>query len=390
MERRRGRHFHSSSSSAFDQPSSSHLNDDDDDGNDEGTSHARTPSPIRYVNSLTNQVPQVFQNPSNVDQNMEPFYTRQIEILNRQVQLRDNHRGGVRSIGKSLRRLWRNMKKFEWWWSGGDMVAASFTREERRENCILKLEINGDVKFEINGNFMRELRCKLFKGTDDEDAHEHVRRVLEIVDLFHFTRVTHDAVMLRVCPITLTGPALRWKNSLLAGLITTWDLLEKGASNQGVSSQKRGQAVCMIGIPEKTHKEKTQMDNGYNITVKDVEKLRQKLTPTIHTLPNLEPVVQPYGVMRPLTPQTTHITPPDDVAPATNPILDKHLKEFGEEFFDIIRVAEKAYGNLVNDVKELSNIIMTYDFETFIQKLLHQVSQSSHETSKTKREMEPH
>ncbi|GKA93504.1 hypothetical protein Tco_0815490 [Tanacetum coccineum] len=58
---RRGRHSTSSSSSAFDQPSSSHLNDDDDDGNGEGTSRASTPSPIRYVNSLTNQVPQVFQ-----------------------------------------------------------------------------------------------------------------------------------------------------------------------------------------------------------------------------------------------------------------------------------------------------------------------------------------
>ncbi|GKC63989.1 hypothetical protein Tco_1096587, partial [Tanacetum coccineum] len=54
---RRGRHS-ISSSSAFDQPSLSHLNDDDDDGNDEGTSRASTPSPIRYVNSLTNQVPQ--------------------------------------------------------------------------------------------------------------------------------------------------------------------------------------------------------------------------------------------------------------------------------------------------------------------------------------------
>ncbi|GJY09705.1 hypothetical protein Tco_0377890 [Tanacetum coccineum] len=105
-----GRHS-TYSSSAFNQPSSSHLNDDDDDGNDEGTSRASTPSPIRYVNSLTNQVPQVFQNPPNVDQNMEPFYTRQTEILNRQVQLRDEQRGGVRSIGKSLRRLWRNMRK---------------------------------------------------------------------------------------------------------------------------------------------------------------------------------------------------------------------------------------------------------------------------------------
>ncbi|GJZ76916.1 hypothetical protein Tco_0641588 [Tanacetum coccineum] len=85
---RRGRQS-TSSSSAFDQPSSSHLNDDDDDGNDEGTSRASTPSPIRYVNSLTNQVPQVFQNPPNIDPHLEPFYTRQTEIINRQVQLRD-------------------------------------------------------------------------------------------------------------------------------------------------------------------------------------------------------------------------------------------------------------------------------------------------------------
>ncbi|GJV01334.1 retrovirus-related pol polyprotein from transposon TNT 1-94 [Tanacetum coccineum] len=107
---RRGRHS-TSSSSAFDQPSSSHLNDDDDDGNDEGTSRTSTPSPIRYVNSLTNQIPQVFQNPPNIDPHLEPFYTRQTEIINRQVQLRDEQRGGVRSIRKSLRRLWRNMKK---------------------------------------------------------------------------------------------------------------------------------------------------------------------------------------------------------------------------------------------------------------------------------------
>ncbi|GKF12504.1 hypothetical protein Tco_0050430 [Tanacetum coccineum] len=53
---RRGR-YSNSLSSAFDQPSSSHLNDDDDDRNNEGTSRASTPSPIRYVNSLTNQVP---------------------------------------------------------------------------------------------------------------------------------------------------------------------------------------------------------------------------------------------------------------------------------------------------------------------------------------------
>nr|GEZ10442.1 hypothetical protein [Tanacetum cinerariifolium] len=107
---RRDRHF-TSSSSAFDQPSSSHFNDDDDDGNGQETSRANTPSPIRYVNSLTNEVPRVFQNPPNIDPHLEPFYTRQTEIINRQVQIRDKHRGRLRSIGKGLRNLWRNMKK---------------------------------------------------------------------------------------------------------------------------------------------------------------------------------------------------------------------------------------------------------------------------------------
>ncbi|GKD41998.1 hypothetical protein Tco_1266643 [Tanacetum coccineum] len=104
-----GRHS-TSSSFAFDQPSSSHLNDDNN-GNDEGTSRASTPSPIRYVNPLTNKVPQVFQNPPNIDPDLEPLYTRQTKIINHQVQIRDEHHGGLRSIEKGLRKFWRNMKK---------------------------------------------------------------------------------------------------------------------------------------------------------------------------------------------------------------------------------------------------------------------------------------
>nr|GEV77296.1 hypothetical protein [Tanacetum cinerariifolium] len=86
---------------------------------------------------------------------------------------------------------------------------------------VVKSKIDNDIELEINSNFMRELRCKLFKGNDDHDVHEHLQRVLEIVDLFHFPDVTHDVIMLRVFPITLKGPALRWINRLSAGLVTT-------------------------------------------------------------------------------------------------------------------------------------------------------------------------
>ncbi|GJU27950.1 ribonuclease H-like domain-containing protein [Tanacetum coccineum] len=44
-------------------------------------------------------------------------------------------------------------------------------------------------------------------------------------------------------------------------------------------------------------------------------------------------------VMQPLTPQTVHITPPDDdyVAPATNPTLDKQLNDSGRNFLILLR-----------------------------------------------------
>ncbi|GJW23872.1 hypothetical protein Tco_0037683 [Tanacetum coccineum] len=42
---------------------------------------------------------------------MEAFYSRQTEILNRQVQLRDQQRGGIRSIRKGIKNLWRKKQK---------------------------------------------------------------------------------------------------------------------------------------------------------------------------------------------------------------------------------------------------------------------------------------
>nr|GEY65062.1 hypothetical protein [Tanacetum cinerariifolium] len=52
---------------------------------------------------------------------------------------------------------------------------------------------------------MRELAEDTFFGNKNNDAHEYVEWVLDIVSLFNIPGVTHDAVMLRVFPITLTG-----------------------------------------------------------------------------------------------------------------------------------------------------------------------------------------
>ncbi|GKF61300.1 hypothetical protein Tco_0181354, partial [Tanacetum coccineum] len=63
-------------------------------------------------------------------------------------------------------------------------------------------------------------------------------------------------------------------------------LIPKRLIGQKGNLYKTQEIVCLIRIHEET-----QINNSCNITVKDVERLRQILTPTIHTLPNLEPVV---------------------------------------------------------------------------------------------------
>ncbi|GKD67407.1 hypothetical protein Tco_1309515, partial [Tanacetum coccineum] len=60
---------------------------------------------------------------------------------------------------------------------------------------------------------------------------------------------------------------------------------------------------CMIGISEKTHNkakvDEGDIDDGWDIMIKDAERLRQILTPTVHLFPNFKPVVQPCMPLSP-------------------------------------------------------------------------------------------
>ncbi|GJR80815.1 hypothetical protein Tco_0151600 [Tanacetum coccineum] len=81
---------------------------------------------------------------------------------------------------------------------------------ENQAPGMVKPEIKGNANFEIKSRFMRELREDTFSENKDEDAHDHIDRVLSIIGLFNILGVTKDAVMLRVFPFTLTGAAKRW------------------------------------------------------------------------------------------------------------------------------------------------------------------------------------
>ncbi|GKD61271.1 hypothetical protein Tco_1298780 [Tanacetum coccineum] len=92
---------------------------------------------------------------------------------------------------------------------------------------VVKPEIGGNVNFKIKSQFLQELREDTFSENKNYDAHEHVERVLDIVSLFNIPGVSHNAVILRVFPITLTKAAKRWVDRLPQRTINSWDLLKK-------------------------------------------------------------------------------------------------------------------------------------------------------------------
>ncbi|GJV93883.1 hypothetical protein Tco_1541696 [Tanacetum coccineum] len=98
----------SSSSNVLDYPSSSHHIDENNDGNDEESFHSNTPSPTQLVNSLSNVVLRVFENPPHENQTMHSYQTK---ILNHQSQLQVEHRKGLRPIEKALKNVMKSKKK---------------------------------------------------------------------------------------------------------------------------------------------------------------------------------------------------------------------------------------------------------------------------------------
>ncbi|GJU73939.1 hypothetical protein Tco_1265344 [Tanacetum coccineum] len=113
----------------------------------------------------------------------------------------------------------------------------ALTRGNQTPGAV-KPEIGGNVNFEIKSQFMRELREETFSENKNDDAHEHVERVLDIVSLFNIPGVSHDAVMLRVFPITLTEALKRWADILSPGTIDSWTSLKKPLSKGTVHHPK--------------------------------------------------------------------------------------------------------------------------------------------------------
>ncbi|GKE04756.1 hypothetical protein Tco_1396774 [Tanacetum coccineum] len=91
---------------------------------------------------------------------------------------------------------------------------------------VARPKIDNKYQFELKGKFHNELRENTFSSSDNEDANEHIEKVLKIVDLFNVPNITVDQLMLRVFPISLTRAASRWLRNKPTGLIKTWEDLK--------------------------------------------------------------------------------------------------------------------------------------------------------------------
>ncbi|GJW75497.1 hypothetical protein Tco_0134867 [Tanacetum coccineum] len=61
---------------------------------------------------------------------------------------------------------------------------------------VARPKIDNKDQFELKRQFLNELQENTFSGSDNEDANEHIKKVLEIVDLFHVPNITVDQLML--------------------------------------------------------------------------------------------------------------------------------------------------------------------------------------------------
>ncbi|GJZ85893.1 hypothetical protein Tco_0651232 [Tanacetum coccineum] len=94
---------------------------------------------------------------------------------------------------------------------------------------------------------MRELKEDTFSGNKDEDAHDHIDWVLNIVGLFNILGVSKDAVMHRVFPFTLMEPQKDgWTDSPQE--LSIYGISSKRPLSKGIAHLPRPQSSLKISI----------------------------------------------------------------------------------------------------------------------------------------------
>ncbi|GJV35308.1 hypothetical protein Tco_1407785 [Tanacetum coccineum] len=125
---------------------------------------------------------------------------------------------------------------------------------------VARPKIEEKDSFELKGQFLKELRENTFSGSDNEDANEHIEKVLEIIDLFHVLNITgeYDMWRLRIeqyfqvqdyalCPVTTKEKAQK-KNDVKARKLMIVEQEVKGTASSSSSSNSHNMAFVSSPI----------------------------------------------------------------------------------------------------------------------------------------------
>nr|GEW53702.1 DNA/RNA polymerases superfamily protein [Tanacetum cinerariifolium] len=215
------------------------------------------------------------------------------------------------------------------------------TREDYGSG-IARPNFDKDAKFELKGQFLKELRDNTFSRSENEDANKHIERVLEIVDLFTTPDVTQDQLVLHVFPITLTRTASRWlRNEPAASM-------DAGIKNQRASIKA---LEIQIGQMSKVLQERgsgslpSSTETNSRDHVKSISTSEEAETPSIHRIGSNKYVVSSL--------QKNDDMSLIELSQATIPFPSR-LKEYGDDVKEEIKAKmNEHYSTIVKDALPL-------------------------------------
>ncbi|GJR53948.1 hypothetical protein Tco_1404469 [Tanacetum coccineum] len=77
---------------------------------------------------------------------------------------------------------------------------------------ITSIKVNGKNAYELKGKFLDNLHKNAFSGTNEEDAVEHIKYFLKIINPIDLPNVNQDKLRVVVFPISLADPDLLTKD----------------------------------------------------------------------------------------------------------------------------------------------------------------------------------
>src|SRR4051812_14615948 len=88
------------------------------------------------------------------------------------------------------------------------------------------------ANFQLHTSIINQLERKPFTGKVNEDANKHLQRFLTMGTTLKIEGHTEEAKKLRMFSFTLVEEVEEWFYSLPAGIITSWEEMEKAFLNE--------------------------------------------------------------------------------------------------------------------------------------------------------------